>query len=107
MKLCYNDIDFDLLKIMFWALKMHQKTSLDVQIFKLSRGRPPRTPQQEGDTLSRTLPDVRLCRTAPLRGTLLSQVEFNFLLLLFIKMKTLIVTALLMLVYRPLSSLIR
>ena len=87
---------------------MHQKTSLDVQIFKLSRGRPPRTPQQEGDILSRTLPPpVRLCRTAPLRGTLLSRVEFNFLLLLFIKMKTLIVTALLMLVYRPLSSLIR
>ena len=38
---------------------MHQKTSLDVQIFKLSRGRPPRTPQQEGDTLSRTLPPPR------------------------------------------------
>ena len=48
MKLCYNDIDFDLLKIMFWALKMHQKTSLDVQIFKLSGGGPPRTPPTGG-----------------------------------------------------------
>ena len=49
----------------------------------------PRKPQQEGDTPSRTLPHVRLCRTAPLRGALVSQVQFNFLLLLFIKMKTL------------------
>ena len=49
MKLCYNDIDFDLLKIMFWALKMHQKTSLDVQIFKLSQGEaPPDPPNRRG-----------------------------------------------------------
>ena len=70
---------------------MHQNKFLDVQIFKISRGRPPGTPQQEGGTPSRTLPHVRLCRTAPLRGALLSRVEFNFLLLLFIKMKTLTV----------------
>ena len=62
MKLCYNDVDFDLLNFTFWALKMHQNTSLGVQIFKISRGRPPRPPQQEGDTLSLTLPQVRLCR---------------------------------------------
>ena len=104
MKLCYNDIDFDLLKIMFWALKMHQKTSLDVQIFKLSGGGPPRTPPTGG---GHPLPYPPPCAPLPHGATLLSQVEFNFLLLLFIKMKTLIVTALLMLVYRPLSSLIR
>ena len=51
----FDDVDFDLLKITFWALKMHQNTSLDVQIFKISRGRSPGPPlQQEGDTPSRT-----------------------------------------------------
>ena len=44
----FDDVDFDLLKITFWALKMHQNTSLDVQIFKISLGRSPGPPQTGG-----------------------------------------------------------
>ena len=44
----FDDVDFDLLKITFWALKMHQNTSLDVQIFKISQGRSPGPPQTGG-----------------------------------------------------------
>ena len=59
----FDDVDFDLLKITFWALKMHQNTSLDIQIFKIQNSK--------------------------FRGALVSRIQFNFLLLLFIKMKTL------------------
>ena len=60
----FDDVDFDLLKITFWALKMHQNTSLDIQIFKIQNSK--------------------------FRSALVSRIQFNFLLLLFIKMKTLL-----------------
>ena len=79
----FDDVDFDLLKITFWALKMHQNTSLDVQIFKISRGRSPGPPPSNRRGTPRPVP-------APLRGALVSRIQFNFLLLLFMKMKTLL-----------------
>ena len=56
---------------------MHQNTSLDVQIFKISRGRPPGTPQQEGAPPPVPSPTCAFAaRAAPRRITESGRIQF-------------------------------